>query len=334
MQIARPPYRWCPKLQIPGLPERGGCGDVGAASRAAAASFGETRLLTTWKDAATCRSRLGRSTAITLVELLVVIALIGVLVAILLPAVQASREAARRGACQNNLRQIGVALHAYHDAHKQLPIGCVDKRVPRTNPNGRQLAWSAELLPHLEEWALSQQIDVSSPYDSATNSPAAATVLCVFLCPSTVRFAPGRDGAVVSNPVATGGSGDYRGAAIDYGGIYGAAQTSPSANGVFLYDRPVKLTEITDGTSHTLAIAEDAGRGWLMDGEWINGENIYDVSNPINTQQHNEIWSDHPGGAMALWCDGGATFLAEATELPVLRAICTRARNDSTNDAR
>ena len=75
---------------------------------------------------------------------------------------------------------------------------------------------------------------------------------------------------------------------------------------MFLYDRAVKISEITDGTSHTLALAEDTGRGWLMDGEWINGENIYDVSNLINTQQHNEIWSDHPGGAMALWCDGSA----------------------------
>ena len=99
----------------------------------------------------------------------------------------------------------------------------------------------------------------------------------------------------------------YRGAAIDYGGIYGAAQLSPAANGVFLYDHAVKFAEITDGTSHTLALAEDTGRGWFMDGEWINGENIYDVSNPINTQQHNEIWSDHPGGAMTLRCDGGAT---------------------------
>ena len=93
----------------------------------------------------------------------------------------------------------------------------------------------------------------------------------------------------------------------------------------------MKISEITDGTSHTLAVAEDSGRGWLMDGEWINGENIYDVSNLINTQQHNEIWSDHPGGAMALWCDGSASLLATAMELTVLRTICTRAGNDSTN---
>ncbi len=264
----------------------------------------------------------------TLIELLIVVAIIATLVAILLPAVQAAREAARRAECQNHLRQIGVALHTYHDAHGQLPIGCVDKRVPRTNPNGRQLAWSTEILPQLEEPALWGQIDFSTPYDSATNAAAAATVVPVYVCPSTTRLASGREGVMVSNAAA---GGNYRAAAIDYGGIYGAAQTSPAANGVFLYDRPVKFSEITDGTSRTLALAEDTGRGWLMDGEWINGENIYDVSNPIKTQLHNEIWSDHPGGAMALWCDGAATLLAESIELPVLRSICTRAGNDSTS---
>jgi prepilin-type processing-associated H-X9-DG protein len=246
-----------------------------------------------------------------------------------LPAIQAAREASRRAECQNNLRQIGVALHAYHAVHGQFPVGCIDKRVPKTNPNGKQLAWSATILTELGEPTLARQVDFNSAYDSAANSLAAVTVVPTYLCPSTVRTATGREGAIVADP---SGVVFYRGAATDYGGIYGAAQVSPSANGVFLYDRAVKISEITDGTSHTLALAEDTGRGWLADGEWINGENIYDVSNMINTQQHNEIWSDHPGGAMALWCDGSASLLAAAMELPVLRSICTRAGNDSTND--
>jgi prepilin-type N-terminal cleavage/methylation domain-containing protein/prepilin-type processing-associated H-X9-DG protein len=264
----------------------------------------------------------------TLIELLVVVAIIGTLVALVLPAVQAARESARRAHCQNNLRQIGVALHIYHGARRQLPMGCVDKRISSTNPAGRQLAWSAELLPQLEQPALWQRIDFQSAYDSAINSSAAIATVAIYICPSTTRTAPGREGHVVANPLAQADMDAYRGAAIDYGGIFGAAQTSPSANGVFLYDRPVTLSDVTDGTSHTLAVAEDSGRGWLTNGEWINGENIYDVGGPINKQQDNEIWSDHPGGAMVLWCDGGVVLLAEATELSVVRAMCTRGRAD------
>jgi prepilin-type N-terminal cleavage/methylation domain-containing protein/prepilin-type processing-associated H-X9-DG protein len=267
----------------------------------------------------------------SLVESLVVIAIIGMMVAILLPAVQAAREAARRAECQNNLRQIGIALHLFHDAHGRLPVGCTDKRVPHTNPNGRQFAWSADILPHLEETALWKRIDYTVPYDSAENATAAATVLKVYLCPSTTRLAVGRAGALVNDST---GAATYVAAAIDYGGIYGAAQVAPAANGVFLYDHAVKFADITDGASFTLALAEDTGRGWTMDGEWINGENIYDVSNSINTQQHNEIWSDHPGGAMVLWCDGGSTLLAETIEIAVLKAVCTRGGGEMTSDIR
>jgi prepilin-type processing-associated H-X9-DG protein/prepilin-type N-terminal cleavage/methylation domain-containing protein len=264
----------------------------------------------------------------TLVELLVVVAIIGVLAAILMPAIQAARESARRAQCLNNLRQLGIALHVYHNAHRRLPVGCVDKRITSTNPTGRQHAWSAELLPHLEETPLWQQIDFTAGYDASINGPAAITTVAAYICPSTARCAPGREGGWVANPTSWNNAVGYRGAAIDYGGIYGAALTSPSANGVFLYDRAVKLADVTDGTSHTLAIAEDCGRGWLMNGEWINGENIYDVGGPVNRLQDNEIWSDHPGGAMVLWCDGSVELMSEETELTVLRAVCTRRRGD------
>lgn len=267
----------------------------------------------------------------TLIELLVVVAIVGALAALMLPAVQAAREAARRASCQNNLRQVGTALQVYHNSQGHLPIGCVDKRVLRTNPAGRQLAWSAWLLPHLEESALWQQIDFRAAYDGPVNSAAAQKVVPIYVCPSTVRNAPGREAAVVSGPAA---NGTYRAAAIDYGGLYGAAQVAPSANGVFLYDRAVKLADVSDGTSHTLAVAEDSGRGWLMNGEWINGENIFDVGGSPNIQQDNEMWSDHPGGAMALWCDGSVALVDAGIELGVLRAICTRAGDDLTGNER
>ncbi len=265
--------------------------------------------------------------AFTLVELLVVVAIIGGLVALLLPAVQAARESARQTQCLNHLFQVGVALHNYQGAHASLPIGCVEKRVPRTRPNGRQLAWSAALLPQLEQAPLAAKLNWTAAYDSPQNSAAAATVVSVYLCPSTSRLAPGRDGALIGGVGAA--AGEYSAAAIDYGGNFGAGQVDPSANGVLLYDRAVSLAEVTDGTSQTIAVLEDSGRGWPMDGEWINGENILDVSSGVNVQQDNEAWSDHPGGAMTLWCDGHAAFVAETTDVDVLRAACTRSNEET-----
>ena len=96
----------------------------------------------------------------TLVELLVVIAIVGLLAALLLPAIQASREASRRTVCANHLRQMGIALSAYHAAHRQFPVGCTEWRsVP--NSAARQLAWSAFLLPFLEEQSLFDALDLN-----------------------------------------------------------------------------------------------------------------------------------------------------------------------------
>jgi prepilin-type N-terminal cleavage/methylation domain-containing protein/prepilin-type processing-associated H-X9-DG protein len=270
--------------------------------------------------------------AFTLVELLTVVAIVGVLVALLLPAVQAARESARQSQCLNHLYQVGVALHNYEAAERTLPVGCVDKRVTSSNPLGKQLAWSATILPYLEQRELAERFDASAAYDSPVNASVARACVTVYLCPSTVRTAPGRDGWLVTAGAVAPGQAPYRAAAIDYGGSYGAGLVSPSANGVLLYDRAVRLAEVADGASRTLAVLEDSGRGWPMNGEWINGENIFDVANPVNSQQDNELWSDHPRGAMTLWCDGHAALLADATEMNVLRAACTRAGEEPTGD--
>ncbi len=246
--------------------------------------------------------------AFTLVELLVVMAVIGVLVALLLPAIQAARESSRRTSCTNNLKQIGLALHLYHDVNSSFPPGCIEARP--FHPNGRQIAWSALILPYLEEDPLYDQIDFDSPFDSPENSTAARVILPVYLCPTTPR----------SSPLQRG-----RGP-CDYGGIYGERITSHNRppKGTMLFDRAISFRDIHDGKSNTLVIAEDSN--W-PDGQWINGRNIFDQAFAINDAPkfENDIRSLHPGGANGTFCDGSVRFLSETMDLHTLAAICTRA---------
>lgn len=249
-------------------------------------------------------------------ELLVVIAIIGVLIALLLPAVQAAREAARRTACKNNLRQIGLAMLMHHDAKGELPVGCIT--------HGRQISWLSHLLPYLEQRSVWEQIDFEKAYNGPENELAASTALTVYLCPSASRMQDDREGRFT----VPSDSSRPQLAASDYGGIFGTTDVDPSSNGIFLYNRAVSLREVTDGTTQTLAAGEDTGRGTGWDGEWINGENIYNQEFGINEEQNNEIWSDHPGGALGVNCDASVAFLSEAMDLRVLKARCTRANGE------
>jgi prepilin-type N-terminal cleavage/methylation domain-containing protein/prepilin-type processing-associated H-X9-DG protein len=263
------------------------------------------------------RSRLS---AFTLVELLVVVTIIGVLIAMLLPAVQSAREAARRIACLNNLHQIGIGLHGFHEVQNHFPIGGLEPRL-RQGSTGRQLAWSAFLLPFVEQGGLYDHVDITKAFDSPENASAAATVVPVYICPTVARTSYRIEG---------------RGA-TDYGGIYGErinGKNSPP-KGTMLYDQPVQISEIVDGTSHTLIISEDSA--WA-DGQWINGLNIFDQAYAINwepppgTAKENEIRSDHSGGANGLFCDGTARFLSQGMDIHVLGAICTRAGGEATGE--
>jgi prepilin-type N-terminal cleavage/methylation domain-containing protein len=261
--------------------------------------------------------------AFTLIELLVVIAIIGTLLALLLPAIQAVRGSARRVQCSSRLRQIGTALRSYHDDNGELP--------PGSHRHGRiQLAWNVRLLPYLEQDALHDEIDFDSPFVSKSNQQATSAVIPVFLCPSTSRIAWDRDGDRIRSPRDRDGPG--RGA-TDYGGMFGSSFTEPLDNGVLIYDRPVRLAEVTDGLSHTIMVAEDTGRGYSWDGEWANGGNVFAIETTINERQNNEIWSDHPGGAQVLLCGGSVQFLSETIRLEVLIALCTRGGGDKTKEA-
>ena len=125
----------------------------------------------------------------TLIELLVCIAIIASLVALLLPAISAVRQSASRTLCENNLRQIGLALHHYHDTNECLPVGCIEWRGWNQSPDLRQYAWSAILLPYLEEGPVHDAIDWSIPFDAVKNRTVANTVVSVYLCPTDAQGA-------------------------------------------------------------------------------------------------------------------------------------------------
>lgn len=244
----------------------------------------------------------------TLVELLVVVTILGVLIGLLVPAVQAARESSRRTACANNLRQIGLALQSYHEAHQSFPPGGIE--LASRKRGGRQFAWCAFILPQLDQMPLYQSIDFERPYYAEENRAAASTPLPVFLCPS----------ASGSADRLAGGLG-----ATDYGGIFGERITGPNEppKGVMLYDRAIRLAQVRDGASNTLIVSEDSE--WQK-AQWINATNVFDQAFAINRAPsfENDIRSRHPGGANGVFCDGSVRFLGESLQLATLAAICTR----------
>lgn len=186
-----------------------------------------------------------RRKGFTLIELLVVIAIIAILIALLLPAVQQAREAARRTQCKNNLKQLGLAMHNYLDAHSRLPL-CL-------NSTSKPISVHAYLLPYLDQSPLYSLIDFNTSWNSATNTTACGKVVESFLCPSQ---------PTVSMPAGWAGT-NYRanqGSNI----LYGMPTTDPAnsnfgqpgSNGVFISGLSLKLADVTDGTSNTAAFSE------------------------------------------------------------------------------
>lgn len=266
---------------------------------------------------------------ITLVELVVVIAVIGVLVAITLPAVQSAREAGRRAQCTNRLRQIGLGMQSYHATFEHFPPGCADGVGHRPHL-GKRLSWNVFLLPYIEHEPLWRQADLDAAFNAKANHPVGRTVMPAFLCPSTVR-APNRPGDTTGDVNGNGqwDPGDDL-AFTDYGGIEGVSPLGPDL-GVMRYRKPTRVAHIIDGLSNTMMIGEISGRGGMHSGQWMNGHNIFDVGTAgalVNDNQTNELWSDHKGGVNSLFCDASVHFIYETIAAETLFALCTRARRD------
>lgn len=202
-----------------------------------------------WRDSAISTRQRIALRSFTLIELLVVLATIGVLVAIVLPAVQMAREGARRLSCGNNLRQIGLALHHYHTVYQCFPAG-------RRGPLPQVFSPQAQILPYLEQETLESRIDYGSApvtvavdggptYSGAQNYAVATTVVATFQCPS--------DAAAGRVPGCVYGATNY---AANTGSGTAAAGSLQGAEGVFFLGSAVRIEEIRDGTSHTAAFSE------------------------------------------------------------------------------
>ncbi len=196
----------------------------------------------------------------TLVELLVVIAIIGVLVSLLLPAVQMAREAARRTQCSNHLRQLAIGAHNFHDTRGSLPSSV---RPPGLTPLPR-IAGLTFLLPYIEQQPLFDRYDQTRNWFDTINLPVTSTDIQVYNCPSTPQFGR-RDGV----PEATPWSGTLV-AVTDYSPTIGVDQrlhylglVDEYGAGAMPKNGTPRLADITDGTSNTLLYAESAGRPFV-----------------------------------------------------------------------
>lgn len=315
-----------------------------------------------------CNSRRG----FTLVELLVVIAIIGILVALLLPAIQAAREAARRSSCSNNLKQMGLALHGYHDSHKAFPSGVATGTVG----GGEQgFGWAVALLPYMEEHSLYDLIHpdwkprVFQITFNATGKivPGGDRVVQVFRCPSSEMEAfPTDDPADDRLPPWAEGyaTSDYKGCnGSDTGDTLAAGSDTI---GIFCTQKELKdvakriklgIKDVTDGLNQTLAFGESA---YYQEPEiekwpyWIGGV-MEDESVLFKTNEDNPIgceispkavdgfataksdecaFSWHSGGAFFGFADGSVHFLQESIDLNTYRNLGNIADGNVVSDYR
>jgi len=273
----------------------------------------------------------------TLVELLVVISIIGSLVALLLPAMQAAREAARRTSCTNNLRQMGVALATYHDSFATLPPAVLED----WGGSPYLHTWMVFVLPYLEETSLFRQYDFSQGQNAEANRPVVSQPLSIYSCPSS-------------------DSAQYEGDGHFAKGDYAASSgVEPVVNGGPMYPASrVRFKKITDGLSKTLLVGElyYHNLGWARGSaagttgggggggaafsrgvsRWwsCNSPCAQPGLNPPNTNCNNhceqrfQFSSPHSGGVYFLYCDGHVEFVSDAIELAALKAFTTIAGDE------
>lgn len=277
----------------------------------------------------------------TLVELLVVIAIIGILIALLLPAVQAAREAARRSQCTNNMKQIGLALHNYHDANKRFPAGF----TYRGGSGQCNYGWCVAIMPYMEQQAFYDQLDPGGiPLYQRYVSGATAADKALLQQKFGALRCPSDTGKDLANSINFGSNDYFDVALTNYvasAGYGGYPTTTNDSRGVFYGNSWNRFADITDGTTNTFAAGErcygqpGSGSHHQHAATWVGvgRNNSYGADATLRTLARNSFVlnfdyaeagqpqnmgkgcaSYHPGGANYLLCDGSVHFLSETTD--------------------
>jgi prepilin-type N-terminal cleavage/methylation domain-containing protein len=296
-------------------------------------------------------SRPRTRTGFTLIELLVVFAIVAILIGLLLPAVQKVREAAALLSCKNNLKQIGLALHHYHDARGSFPTGYYDPTPWPALDNGPGWGWGALLLPFLEQDNLYRRIRFDLDVGDPANAAVRATFLKIYACPSDELF--------FTFTLTDGGSNSWtlaQGSYVACNGNDGVDDfTTPPHTGAFV--RAVKgyrIADITDGLSNTLFVGDRTSKlsycTWvggptgalnpflqapgnfgaevtlLMCHAGVTGPNTPGVFDADSTS------SPHRLGVPSLFGDGSVHFLSNGIDIATWMALATRAGGEPTTN--
>jgi prepilin-type N-terminal cleavage/methylation domain-containing protein/prepilin-type processing-associated H-X9-DG protein len=292
-----------------------------------------------------------RPKAFTLIELLVAIAIIGLLIALLLPAVQAAREAARRVQCVNNLRQVGLAILNYEQAHGKLPPGYVSNFDSAGIDTGPGWAWAAMTLPQLEQAPLFSALNFNLAIETPANATVRLASVGIFLCPSDTTASAYW---AVQRDFATGAPLRQicQVAPSNYVGMYGIGEPGPAGNGVFFRNSAIAIRDVTDGTAQTIFVGERSHR--LGEATWVGSvtdaimyptddDNIGRYATETSSgmvlghvgegagpgdpgSDVNQFYSLHSGrGVNFLFGDGHVAFLKATMNYKAYLALATRA---------